>query len=302
MLTHRLQEGQPRCRNGRWRRVGAGACLLLGIVLAALPAAAQQALPHFGNPALGRTRPDLGNRKVVRFLTSADWPPFQFLGEDGAPAGFNVDLARALCSTLRLACTLQARAWADLLPALEAGRADAVIAGLKPSAALRRQAALTTTYFRLPARFAVARGSALTDAVPETLAGHTVAVVAKSAHAAYLRAFFPRSTLRPFPNEAAAFAALKDGKADALFGDGVAIARWLAGTASAECCRFVGGPYLESHFFGQGMVIAVRKNDEELRSALNYALGDAESRGTLSELYLRWFPLPLFGDARDPPH
>ena len=33
---------------------------------------------------------------VVRFLTETDYPPFNFTGPDGNPAGFNVDLARAL--------------------------------------------------------------------------------------------------------------------------------------------------------------------------------------------------------------
>jgi polar amino acid transport system substrate-binding protein len=304
MLTAHLREMQPPVQGGdRGCRVASFALALLALMLSAWPAAAaEQALPAFGVPALRHTRPDLGGRHVIRFITSVDWPPFQFLGPDGGPAGFDVDLARTLCAELKLACTLQARPWKDLVPDLAAGRADAVVAGLRPTPALRATADLTTPYFRLPARFAVRRTSRLSDAIPETLASRAVAVVAGSAHAAYLRAFFPRSTLRPFPDEGAAFAALKDGKADALFGDGVAMARWLAGTASAGCCRFLGGPYLESHFFGEGLVIAVRKGDAQLRAALDYALAEAQTSGKLSELYLRWFPLDLFGDAHGPAH
>jgi polar amino acid transport system substrate-binding protein len=279
----------------------AAAVALSLLIAASPPVFAEQGLPRFGNPVLRRAKPDLGNRQVVRFLTSADWPPFQFLGPDDTPIGFNVDVARALCGKLKLSCTLQARAWSDLVPALEEGRADAVIAGLRPSAALAREADFTSPYFQIPARFAVRKGSTLSDAIPETLAAHSVAAAAGSAHAAYLRAFFPKSTLRTYPDEAAAFAALKTGKVDALFGDGVALGRWLAGTASAGCCRFLGGPYLESHFFGDGMVIAVRKGDDKLRAALDYALSELEGQGTLSELYLRWFPLPLFDHPRGGP-
>jgi polar amino acid transport system substrate-binding protein len=271
--------------------------VLLVLALGAPFAAAQQGLPQFRDPASRRVRPDLGPRQVVRFLTSADWPPFQFLAPDGAPTGFNPDLARALCEELKLSCTLQARTWSDLLPALEKGQADAIIAGLRPSAALNRQADLTHVYFRLPARFAVRRDSRLRDAIPETLAGRTIAVVAGSAHEAYLSAFFRKSALARFPDEEAAMAALKAGRTDALFGGGVALARWVGGTASAGCCRLVGGPYLESRFFGEGMAIAVRRGDDPLRAALDYALSDLEAKGTLSELYLRWFPIGLFDQA-----
>jgi polar amino acid transport system substrate-binding protein len=275
--------------------------LVLGPGAPMAAAVDQAGLPQFRDPALRRVRPDLGPRQVVRFLTSADWPPFQFLAADGSPSGFNADLARALCEELKLSCTLQARRWDELLPALASGQADAVIAGLRPSAALERKVLLTQVYFRPPARFAVRRDSPLADARPETLAGHRVAVVAGSAHEAYLNAFFRKSTLLAFPDEAAAMAALKGGRTDALFGDGVALARWVGGPASGGCCRLIGGPYLESRFFGEGMVIAVPLADIRLRAALDYALSDLEAKGTMAELYLRWFPIGLFDHAAAPP-
>ncbi|HVV93783.1 MAG TPA: transporter substrate-binding domain-containing protein [Hyphomicrobiales bacterium] len=258
------------------------------------PANAQDGLPQFRDPALRRVRPDLGPRQVVRFLTSADWPPFQFLAPDGSPTGFNADLARALCEELGLSCTLQAQPWQDLVPALQKGQADAVIAGFRPNADLEQQVLLTQVYFRLPARFAVRRDSPLGDAVPESLAGKSIAVVSGSAHEAYLNAFFRRSTVEAFPDEAAALAALQAGHADALFGDGVTLARWVGGAASGGCCRLAGGPYLESRFFGEGMAIAVPLADVRLRAALDYALSDIEAKGTMAELYLRWFPVGLF--------
>jgi ABC-type amino acid transport substrate-binding protein len=103
------------------------------------------------------------------------------------------------------------------------------------------------------------------------------------------------------PDEAAAMAALKGGRTDALFGDGVALARWVGGPASGGCCRLIGGPYLESRFFGEGMVIAVPLADIRLRAALDYALSDLEAKGTMAELYQRWFPIGLFDHAAAPP-
>src|SRR5579872_7514335 len=52
--------------------------------------AAPQAVPGFWDPRRRPDRPDLSRLSVIRFLTETDYPPFNFTGPDGNPAGFNV--------------------------------------------------------------------------------------------------------------------------------------------------------------------------------------------------------------------
>lgn len=233
-------------------------------------------------------------RRLIRFLTSPDYPPFQFLKPDQSPAGLNVDLAKAICSELDFPCTLQALPWDELLDALESGRADALIAGFRPTQELRAKADLTRPYFRLPARFVIKKGGPITETSPAALEGKKVAVVTGSAHEAYLKAFFPKAVLSGFPGDDAARAALKEGQADALFADGASLSLWLSGSSSAGCCAFAGGPYFESHYFGEGLVIAVRKGDFRLRQTLDKALDEIEEKGVVGDIYLRWFPVGIF--------
>jgi polar amino acid transport system substrate-binding protein len=245
--------------------------------------------------AAGELMPDQkGPRRLIRFLTSSDYPPFQFLKPDQSPAGMNVDLARAICAELEFPCTIQALPWDELLGALESGRADALIAGLRPSEELRAKAELTRPYFRLPARFVAAKTGGLAETTPEALGGKRVAVVAGTAHEAFLKAFFPTVDIVGFPDPLLARAALKEGKTDALFGDGAGLSLWLGGTESAGCCAFAGGPFLESRFFGEGLVIAARKGDQRLRQDLDRVLDEIEEKGILADLYLRWFPIGIF--------
>jgi polar amino acid transport system substrate-binding protein len=272
------------------------ALIVTGLFLPGSAAAAEPVVPVpnlRGTPA--EILPDKkGPRRLVRFLTSPDYPPFQFLKPDQNPAGLNVDLARAICSELEFQCTIQALPWDDLLGALENGRADALIAGLRPSEELRTKADLTRPYFRLPARFAMNKAAALADITPDVLAGKKIAAVTGSAHEAYLKAFFPKSEIVSSADIAAARTALKDGKADAVFADGVGLALWIGGTESGGCCVFAGGPYLESRYFGEGLTIAVRKGDQRLRQDLDKVLDEIEEKGVLGDLYLRWFPLGIF--------
>ena len=88
--------------------------------------------------------------------------------------------------------------------------------------------------------------------------------------------------------------AARSGAVDAAFGDGLSWAVWLAGSASADCCVFKGGPYLESRFFGEGVGIAVRKEDFELRHAIDWALANLAQRGVYAELYLKYFPIGFY--------
>ena len=79
--------------------------------------AAPQAVPGFWDPRRRPDRPDMSRLTVIRFLTETDYPPFNFTGADGNPAGFNVDLARALCDEIKVTCTIQMRRFETLVDA-----------------------------------------------------------------------------------------------------------------------------------------------------------------------------------------
>jgi polar amino acid transport system substrate-binding protein len=147
---------------------------------------------------------------------------------------------------------------------------------------------------RMPARFAARRDSAINDVRPEFLEGKKIAVVAGTAHEAYLKTLFTEAELRVFPNAEAARDALRQGDADLLFGDGVSLAFWINGTGSEGCCAFRGGPFLESRFFGEGIGIAVKRGNDTLRLAFNWALFRLWEKGRYTDLWLRYFPVNPF--------
>jgi polar amino acid transport system substrate-binding protein len=123
-----------------------GAWLMLslsaGVVHAQTPSksvaeSGPQAVPGFWDPRRRPDRPDLSRLTVIRFLTETDYPPFNFAGPDGNPAGFNVDLARLLCEEIKVTCTIQMRRFETLLDAIASNRGDAIIASLAVTPQLR---------------------------------------------------------------------------------------------------------------------------------------------------------------------
>jgi polar amino acid transport system substrate-binding protein len=251
-------------------------------------------VPGFWDPRRRPERPDLSHISGIRFLTEVDFPPFDFAGSDGNPAGFNVDLARLVCEDLKTTCTIQMRRFDTLLAALGENRGDAVIASLAPTPALRQRIDFTDPYYRAPARFVALRDAGPTDAAPERLEGKKIAVVSGTAHEAYIKTFFTEAEARPYPSADAAREALRRREVDLLFGDGIGLAFWLNGTDSANCCKFVGGPFTESRYFGEGIGIAVKRGNDTLRLALNWALFRLWEQGRFTDLWLRYFPISPF--------
>jgi polar amino acid transport system substrate-binding protein len=281
------------------RRLALG-CLLLAALVEPGAVAAQPAgdlgvgVPGFWDPRRRPERPDLSRLSVIRFLTEIDYPPFNFAGADGNPQGFNIDLARMLCEELKLACTVQMRRFETLVSALNANQGDAAIASMATTPEMRLKVEFTDPYYRTPARFATRRDSPVADPLPEQLEGKKVAVVAGTAHEAYLRALFTEVEVRPYPSADVARLALRRGDVDLLFGDAISLAFWLNGSDSENCCTFRGGPYIDSRYFGEGVGIAVKKGNEVMRLALNWALFRVWEQGRFTDLWLHYFPISPF--------
>ena len=280
------------------------AIALAFFALVAAPAAARGAsgqessqsafIPNFRDPQSRVERPDVSGLRLVRFVFDDEYPPFGFVGPDGALMGFNVDLARAICEELRIACTIQARRFDTIVDALEKGEADAAIASLAITPAARARVDFTRPYYRTPARFIARKDVRDVDARPEGLIGAAIGIVADSAHAAYLAKHFPKSELRPYPSIAALLAALREGEAPLIFADGITGALWLNGAASRNCCAFRDGFFLDTAFFGEGVGIAVREQNATLRRAIDFALVRLSQQGTYTEIYLKYFPVGFF--------
>ena len=292
--------------NARWLALimtGAVAAGFLGSPTGTRPAAAAEkavapprafVVPGFWDPRRRPERPDLSRIGLVRFLTELDYPPFDFPGPDGNPSGFNVDLARLICEEIKASCTIQARPFNTLLDALNDNRGDAVIASISPTVETRRHADFTDPYYRTPARFVARADNPISEVIPEKLEGVKIAVVAGTAHEAYLKEMFTQAELRPYPNADAAREALRKKEVDLLFGDGISLAFWLNGSDSGGCCAFRGGPFLESRYFGEGIGIAVKRGNDLLRQALNWSLFQLWEKGSYTDLWVRYFPISPF--------
>ena len=241
-------------------------------------------------------KPDLTGVTRLRFLTSLDFPPFNFADASGRPTGFHVDLAREICDELDITarCQIQAMPFEELKAALDKGEGDAIIAGMAVTPDLREDYLFSRPFMMLPARVLASRKAALKGDAAPALKGRKLGVVASSAHEAMARAYFPEAVFTALPDRDQLLKALKEGRVDAVFGDGVQLAFWSAGPEAENCCALLDGPFYSEDFLGEGLSVMFRPEDDVLEQAIDHALLTLSREGRLKELYLRYFPYGLF--------
>lgn len=270
--------------------------------------------PHLAGDTQKPAKPDISQRAQIRFLTGTDFAPFNSLSPEGRLSGYNVDLIRAICQELAITtrCQIEARPWNELLPALQNNETDALIAGQTPDRLKRAAFSFTQPYLSLPARFVAAKttqnsdtsfSSANFSSANFSPDGKTVGVLSQTAHEALLKTYFPKAKTQFYTDANLMYQDLKNGKVQLVFGDAMSLSLWMspainqpnaAVITDGSCCRFVGGAYSAPEFLGAGMVIVLRKQDDDLRIAFNNALSLLERKGFLNDLYLRYFPVDFY--------
>ena len=283
------------------------AAFLLAVMVSAMPARAQtpdiegpqaeiEAQTEAEEEAEARlgARPDWSWLEQLRFVTTSDFPPFNYYDEDGVLTGLNVDLARSICRVLSVNCQVSELEWDDLAETVNDGAADAEIAAVAITPDSLERLDFTDIYLQIPARFTARSDTDITGITADVLSGRTVGAARDTAHHAYLKTFFPGAELSLFDSVDDARAALRTGSIELVFADGLSTVFWVNGAGSRGCCKLVDGGFMEPRYFGQGLAIGVKRGNDRLVRVLNYALARLRASGRLEELMLRYFPLSLY--------
>lgn len=287
----------------RGSSVQSGRRIAFAVLLAALCALIGFSIPRtaLGQDA-GVAEPNPGadgapsepRRFVIRFLTEGEFPPFNYYDDEGILSGFNVDLARAICLEASAACDIKVRPWEELLIALRRGDADAVIAAHRVTAGGLAEVDFSDRYFYTPGRFATRKGDAPETVTPDGLDGVTIGVAKGTAHEAFVKAFYRDSRIVLFENPELAREALQQGKVELIFDDAISLAFWLNGSLSRQCCEFKGEAFLEPKYFGDGLAVALPRNDPQIKMLINNALKRVRQSGRFQELVERYFPVRIY--------
>ncbi|MBP2846397.1 arginine ABC transporter substrate-binding protein [Dickeya oryzae] len=221
--------------------------------------------------------------ETIRFATEASYPPFESVDASNQIVGFDIDLANALCKQIQATCTFSNQAFDSLIPGLKFRRYDAVIAGMDITPERQQQVSFTQPYYENSALF-IAQKDTLADIA--ALKGKRVGVQNGTTHQKYLLDKHKDITVVPYDSYQNAVLDLKNGRLDAVFGDTAVVNEWLKENPNLAS---VGTKVTDKDYFGIGLGIAVRQNNDELVKKFNDALNNIKQDGTYQTIYKKWF-------------
>lgn len=220
----------------------------------------------------------------IRFAVSATYPPFEFLDSHNQIAGFDIDLAKALCQQLQAECSFTNNAFDSLIPSLKFRRYDAIISGMDITAERSKQVDFTRPYYANSATVIAAKGK-FSDF--SQLKGKRIGMENGTTHQKYLLEQHPEVVAVAYDSYQNALLDLQNGRLDGVFGDSAVVSQWLKSNPDLAT---VGERITDANYFGTGLGIAVRKGNDPLRNQLNTALKTLRANGTWQQLNQKWFP------------
>lgn len=268
-------------------------------ILAALAAAALFA----GAPAFGQA-------KKVKIATEGAYAPWNFTDASGKLAGFEVDLAAELCKRMKVECEVMAQDWDGIIPALNAGKYDAIMAGMSITEKRREVINFSNPYAATPAVLVVLKSSPIAKALPlgntyslkqatpesdkaiaalkAALKGKAVGAQVSTTHANFLEAYLKSDVeIRPYKTTEQHDLDLTAGRIDAAL---AAMSYWKPLLDKPEGKDMVMvGPSFTGGVFGSGVGIGMRKADGPLLAEFNKAVDAATKDGTIKKLSMQWF-------------
>ncbi len=234
-------------------------------------------------------------QEKVRIGTEGAYPPFNYIDQEGNLKGFDIDIAKALCDAADLQCTFVTQSWDGMIPGLLAKKYDAIIASMSITEERQKKVDFTDKYYQTPARFVKHKDADIAIS-KEDLKGKTVGVQRATVSANFVRDNFGDVlNIKAYATQEEANMDIVSGRVDLLFADAVVLLEGFLNTEDGQDYEFVGPGYTDEEWFGEGIGIAVRKGDDDLRRKLNKAIDTIRENGTYQEINDKYFDFDVYG-------
>ena len=232
--------------------------------------------------------------KKVVIGTEGAYPPFNNLTSDGQLVGFDVDIAKALCEEIKVECEFVTQDWDGIIPALIAGKFDAIIASMSITEERMKVVDFTNKYYNTPPAIAVPKDSKLSGVSAADLSGIRLGAQSSTTHSNYAEAKFPDADLQLYPTADEYKLDLANGRIDAAIDDVVVLSEWLA-TDDGACCKILDTLTPDIEINGPGAGIAIRKGEDELKDMFNKAIDAIRANGKYKEINDKYFQFDVYG-------
>jgi polar amino acid transport system substrate-binding protein len=223
----------------------------------------------------------------IAFCSDVTYPPEEFY-KGSTPVGSDVQIGQAIAKQMGVKAVFDNTGFDGIIPALQSKKCDAIISAMNDTAQRRAQVNFVD-YIRTGQSIMVPKGNPKGIHTLADLSGRTVSVETGTTNKQFLDQ--ESKTLKAqgrkpihvvtFPKDTDAASALKTGKVDAYFGDSPPVAYYVRQDPSSFA--FAGSP-INPIPIG----IALRKDEQGLRTAVQQAVNRLYANGTMHRILGTW--------------
>lgn len=248
--------------------------------------------------------------KVVKLGTEGAFPPWNSTNADGSLEGFEIDLAKDLCARMEVKCEWVVQSWKGIIPALQAGKFDAIMSGMSATAKREKVIDFSIPYGSTGQTFGVMESSSMADlplkgdlfplaSKPEEAAkaietikpmfkGKVIGVQSSSIAQQFLeKNFADVAEIREYGKTQEHDLDLLSGRVDVI----VASMAYITTASKDEANKGLiqAGPRFQGGMLGRGSSIGLRKGSDDLKALFDKAIEGAKKDGVIKELSEKWF-------------
>jgi ABC-type amino acid transport substrate-binding protein len=222
--------------------------------------------------------------KVLKVGMSGNQPPMNMQNREGAMMGFDLDLAKALASAMRVKLEIKTMPFGDLLTALEKDEIDMIISGMSITPARTEMVSFVGPYM-MSGKSILTKDSTLAG-IRETQDFNRkdlkLAALSNSTSASFVRAVAPEAKLIEVADYDEGVTMVREGKADAMVADMPACILAVMRYPDAGLVT------LDKPVTLEPIGIAVSKDDPQFLNLVDNFVDAYGKMGILAQLRKRW--------------
>jgi octopine/nopaline transport system substrate-binding protein len=256
--------------------------------------------------------------ETVKIATEGAYAPWNFSTPQGKLDGFEPELAMELCRRMNVKCEVVAQDWDGIIPALNAGKYDAIMAGMNITPKREEVIQFSRVYAAGPHGWGAMKDSPLAklegtgqvlhlekdadaakkviEAWKPVLKGKTIGVQGSTTNSAFLEKYLKGVIeIREYKTTEQHDLDLAAGRIDGIFAAHSSI------SATMDKPEFkdmkIVGAGLGGEVLGVGVAVGLRKSDTDLKKLFDDAINAAIKDGTIEKLTTKWFKIKMIPQA-----
>ena len=232
----------------------------------------------------------------LRVAVDPTYEPFTYKTPNGEVTGFDVDIAKAVCEQLQRKCVFVEQVWDSMIAGLQAKKYDVIVSSMSMTDERRRVVDFSDRYYKTPSAIVVKKTVKYDG--PASLKGMKIGVLKGSTQEKWAMGELKPAGVAIVPYEAQdqVYLDIKAGRLDGTVADKVEVNGGFLRKPEGKDYGYVGHDQYEPKYYGDGIGIALRKGQGDLKKQINAAIKTIRGNGTYNTIAKKYFDFDPYGN------